>query len=224
MPPVPPSVWPPSSGEMAVGLGLVKRKCEVGPSAGIWAAGRSERQALLWCPRGPPRPAPPRLFCSQTELRLLCLTRPPRPGRGPTGHPSRVLCPQPAAGRKLGHQIDKAERPGTRGKGRRSPLHWPWGGGWGEGQVLWFWPRPPGPRPDTQRGPGNFWPWRRRLPGGRDSWTETQACPEPAFGTPLFSTCPAECGLSQHTSGSLWTPRCPPSPHTCTSGPHPNSS
>lgn len=105
----PPGVWPPSSGEMAVGLGLVKRKCEVGPSAGIWAAGRSERQTLLWCPRGPPRPAPPRLFCSQTELRLLCLTRPPRPGRGPTGHPSRVLCPQPAAGRKLGHQIDKAE-------------------------------------------------------------------------------------------------------------------
>lgn len=44
---------------MAIGLGLVKRKCEVGPSASIWAAGRSERQALLWCPRGPPRPAPP---------------------------------------------------------------------------------------------------------------------------------------------------------------------
>lgn len=52
VPPVPPGVWPPSSGETAVGPGLVKRKCEVGPSEGTWAAGR-ERGA------GPAPPLPP---------------------------------------------------------------------------------------------------------------------------------------------------------------------
>lgn len=38
--------------------------------------------------------------------------------------------------------------------------------------------------------------------------------PRLAFGTPLFSTCPAECGSSQHASGSLWTSQCPPHTHT----------
>lgn len=104
--PVPPGVWPPSSGETAVGPGLVKRKCEVGPSEGTWAAGR-ERGA------GPAPLYPPRLFCSQTELRPLCLTWPPFQDGGRPGRPSECAAPglRSHTGQKLGHQIDKAERP-----------------------------------------------------------------------------------------------------------------
>lgn len=106
VPPVPPGVWPPSSGETAVGPGLAKRKCEVGPSEGTWAAGR-ERGA------GPAPLYPPRLFCSQTELRPLCLTWPPFQDGGRPGRPSECAAPglRSHTGQKLGHQIDKAERP-----------------------------------------------------------------------------------------------------------------
>lgn len=72
-------------------------------------------------------------------------------------------------------------------------------------------PQDPGPRPGTQQGWVIFGPDGVTCPvvgtlGQR---------PRLAFGTPLFSTCPAECGSSQHASGSLWTSQCPPT-HTYT--------
>lgn len=141
VPPVPPGVWPPSSGETAVGPGLVKRKCEVGPSEGTWAAGRERGAGPALAPTGPPPPSTPHV-CSVPRLssgRSVSRGPPSRTGADQAVPPSAL---PPACGPTRGRSwVTRSIRPRGHEPRGRADGHlctgpWERALGWGSGRRL----------------------------------------------------------------------------------------